>query len=126
MSFDVVRPVPSLIAILLLLGMASGPASSVEPAKSAWVAEIGALPPDTVRTSIPAGTPLIQTLPSDLNERPVTRYTLLRGPALSGVAGRSLTWITRGVSPGTYDLRLRAARPDAAADTLVVRVDVQS
>jgi hypothetical protein len=126
MPFDVVRLAPSLTAALLLIGMAPGSLSSVEPAKSSWVAEILSPPPDTVRASVPAGTPLIRSLPSDLNGRPVARYTLLRGPALSGVAGRSLTWITRSVSPGTYDLRLRAAHPDAAPDTLVVRVDVQS
>jgi len=126
MPFDVVRLAPPLTAALLLLGMVPGPVSSVEPAKSSWVAEITSPPPDTVRASVPAGTPLIRSLPSDLNGRPVARYTLLRGPALIGVADRSITWITRSVSPGTYDVRLRAAHPDAAPDTLVLRIEVES
>jgi hypothetical protein len=126
MSFDVVRRAPLLTAVLLLFGMAAGATSSVEPANSSWVAETPSPAPDTVRSSVAAGTPLIRTLPAEVNGTPVARYTLLRGPALSGVAGRSLTWITRGVSPDTYDVRLRATRPDAAPDTLVVRVEVQS
>jgi len=126
MSFDVVRPAPLLFAALLLLGAASGLPSFVEPANSARVAASPSPPPDTLRSSVTAGTPLIRSLPAALNGAPVARYTLLRGPALSGVAGRSFTWITRGAAPGTYDVRLRAVHPDAAPDTLVVRVDVQS
>jgi hypothetical protein len=126
MSFDLVRLEPLLTAALLLIGTAPGSASFVEPANSSRVAAPTFPPADTVRASVPAGTPLIRPLPPDLNGGPVARYTLLRGPALSGVAGRSLTWITRNVFPGTYDLCLRAARPDAAPDTLIVRVEVQS
>jgi len=125
MSFDAARLAPLLFAPLLLLGAAFGP-SFVEPANSARVAAASSPPPDTLRSSISAGTPLIRSLPAELNGAPVRRYTLLRGPALSGVAGRSLTWITRGAAPGTYDVRLRAVHPDAAPDTLVVRVEIQS
>jgi len=126
MSFDVVRRAPLLTAALLLFGMAPGPISSVEPANSSWVAAPASPAPDTVQSSVAAGTPLIRSLPAEVNGTPVTRYTLLRGPALSGVAGRSLTWITRGVAPGTYDVRLRATHRGAAPDTLVVRVEIQS
>lgn len=83
------------------------------------------MPPDTVRTSVSAGAPLIQSLPAEVNGSPVARYAVLRGPSLCGVAGRSLTWITRGTAPGTYDLRLRATRAGARPDTLVIRVEVQ-
>jgi hypothetical protein len=47
---------------------------------------------------------------------------MLRGPALAGVAGRSLTWIPKGAGPGPHDLHLKARRPDAAPDTIVVRI----
>ena len=123
MPVDVVRLAPLLTAAVLF-GAAVGPNSFVEPANAPRVA--ASFPPDTVRSTVPAGTPLIRLLPAEVDGAPVARYTLLRGPALSGVAGRSLTWIPRGVSPGTYDVRLRAAHPDAAPDTLVVRVEVQS
>jgi len=95
----------------------------VEPIKAEWVARPA---PDTVRASVPAGETLILPLPSVANERDVTEYRMARGPALSGVAGRSFTWITRGTEAGTYDVLLQARHPETAPDTLVVRVDVQS
>lgn len=82
--------------------------------------------PDTLQASATTGTPLILSLPAEVNDRPVTRYRPLQAPALSGVAGRSLTWILRDVEPGTYALTLQARRPNADPDTLVVQVDVQS
>ena len=81
--------------------------------------------PDTIRSSIPAGTPLVRSLPGEVNGARVTRYGILEGPALSGVAGRSFTWITRGTSPGTYDIRLLASHPDAAPDTLVMQIEIE-
>ncbi len=81
-------------------------------------------PVDTLRASTEPNTPLVLTLPAELSGRPVARYALLRGPALSGVAGRSFTWIPEGAQPGTHEALLRAARDDAPADTLVVRIDL--
>ena len=111
---------------LCLLGAApSGPApGTVEPVAAPWVAQT-VLPPDTLEARVVAGETLIRTLPDAASGSPVASYRMLRGPALSGVAGRSLTWITRDIAPGTYTLRLQARRPDASPDTLVVRVDVQ-
>ena len=67
-------------------------------------------------------------LPEATDAGPVVRYDLVRGPALSGVAGRSLTWILRPSDAGTTQrLVVRAHHPPAdslAPDTLVVRVDV--
>ena len=82
--------------------------------------------PDTLRATVAPGRPLIRSLPAEVGGAPVTGYAVLRGPALCGVAGQSFTWIPRGTAPGTYDVRLRATHPDAAPDTLVLRVDVQS
>ncbi|MFB6098264.1 MAG: hypothetical protein ABEK84_03975 [Salinibacter sp.] len=70
--------------------------------------------------------PVIHTLPAELNGHPVEHYTLLRGPALSGVAGRSFTWIPQGADPGTHEALLQAHAPNAPPDTLVLRIDLQS
>lgn len=78
-----------------------------------------------MRATVTAGTTLIHTLPSTVNGHDASAYRMLQGPALSGVAGRSLTWITEDVTPGMYDVRLRVLHADAAPDTLVVRVKVQ-
>jgi len=83
-------------------------------------------PPDTLRASAEPDTPLILTLPAELNGRPVGRYSILRGPALSGVAGRSFTWIPKGAEPGLHEALLRTHGPHAMADTLVIRIDLQS
>ncbi len=97
--------------------------SPLEPSAEARVAT--AYPPDTLRSSVNAGTPLVLSLPAELGNAPVTRYSVLKGPALSGLAGHSFTWITRSTDPGTYDVLLRATYPDAAPDTLVVQVTIQ-
>lgn len=81
---------------------------------------------DTLRTSTAPGTPLILSLPATLNDIPVTRYSVLQGPSLSGVANRSLTWIPDGVESGPFDVQLHAHHPDTAPDTLVVRISVNS
>ncbi len=81
---------------------------------------------DTLRTSAEPDAPLILSLPAELNGHSVERYTLLRGPALSGVAGRSFTWIPHGANPGTHEVLLRGNAPDAPADTLVLRIDLSS
>lgn len=119
------RVVPlALLGGLLLTGVLS--LGSFEPADAARVARLPLPPPpDTVRASVPAGRALVYTLPDAVGGRTVDTYRLLRGPTLSGVAGRSLTWITRRTAPGTYTVLLEARRPDAPSDTLVVQIDVQ-
>jgi hypothetical protein len=111
---------------VLLMGLSSPPSASrdVEPTAPSRVAPALAapFPTDTLRTDATTGTPLILPLPAELRGAPVSRYTLLQGPALSGVAGRSLTWVPQGTDPGTYDIRLHAHHPDAQPDTLVVQV----
>jgi hypothetical protein len=112
-----------LVALLGLFLLGTTGLSPVEPAETARVAPV--VPPDTLRSSVEAGTPLILSLPSTVRDTPVTAYAVLKGPALCGVAGRSFTWITRGTDPGTYDIMLRAAHANANADTLVVQVTIQ-
>jgi len=110
--------------LLLLSTVAAAGPSALEPAIPPRVA--GATPPDTLRASAPVGAPLVRSLPPSLNGTPVARYSVLKGPALSGTAGYSFTWITRGTDPGTYTIPLRATYADASPDTLVVRVELQS
>lgn len=81
---------------------------------------------DTLRPSIEAGDPLLLALPTQLEGAPVDHYALIQGPSLSGVAGHSFTWMTQSVEPGTYDVLLRAVRPESSPDTLVLRVEVQN
>jgi hypothetical protein len=120
--------VPLLALGLLGLGRNGDVTStgSFEPTTGPRVAATLAAPPDTLRTSAERGTPLILTLPSELNGQSVERYSLLRGPALSGVAGRSFTWIPEGAEPGTHEALLRAHLPDTPGDTLVIRIDLSS
>lgn len=110
--------------LLFLSAVAGAGPSPLEPAIPPRVA--GAAPPDTVQSSVAAGAPLVRSLPPRLNDTPVARYAVLDGPALSGTAGYSFTWITRGTAPGTYTIALEALHPDTPPDTLVVQVDVQS
>lgn len=123
-------PVGVLVAALLLLGLKqTTPRLSISnPSAAPRVAEAepALLPPDTLRASTTAGTPLIRSLPAQLNNTPVSRYMILEGPALSGVAGRSFTWIPKSTDPGTYDVRLQAQHPDAPADTLVLLIELDS
>lgn len=114
--------VGALVSSLLLLGLTSPPPKRiVEPAAPLQVAP---MLPDTLRTDATAGTPLVLSLPSEIGDAPVARYTVLQGPSLCGVAGRSFTWITQGVAPDTHDVRLHAHHPDAQPDTLVVRIEI--
>ncbi len=116
-----------LLVLGLLSQMGNGSVTSkgpFEPATGPQVAR--AVPSDTLLTSAEPGTPLILTLPSELNERSVERYTLLQGPALSGVAGRSFTWIPQGSDLGMHKALLQAHAPDASPDTLVLRINLQS
>ena len=121
-----------LLAVCLLGVVGNGGVTSpapFEPTSGPRVAPVlspDTLPPDTLRTSAEPGTPLILTLPSELDGRSVEHYTLLRGPALSGVAGRSFTWIPEGADPGVHEALLRPHAPDAPPDTLVLRIDLQS
>jgi hypothetical protein len=126
MPLDAVRRGALVAAALVLLGTVGAASDVVEPVTAPRVAGPAVPPPDTLRPTVAAGRSLIQTLPDEVGGAPVTGYTVLQGPALCGAAGRSFTWITRGVTPGTYDVRLRATHPGAAPDTLVLRVDVQS
>lgn len=96
---------------------------SFEPTSGPWVAPM--VPPDTLQASAEAGTPLLLSLPAELNGRVVDSYTLLRGPSLSGVAGRSFTWIPEGTEPGIHEVLLRTQVPDAAPDTLLLRINLQ-
>jgi len=115
---------PVLAAGLLgVRGFEAEPSStSLEPAGNLRIASAFLQPPDTVRTSTNADTPLILTLPESLNGRSVARYALLSGPALSGVAGRSFTWIPKGAAPGVHRALLRTDSGDAPPDTLVVQI----
>ena len=125
MPLEAVRLGALLVAAFVLL--AAGPAFvSVEPVTAPRVAAPVVPASDTLHASVAAGSPLIRSLPAEVGGTSVTGYAVLRGPALCGVAGRSFSWITRGTAPGTYDVRLRATHPDAAPDTLVLRIDVQS
>lgn len=110
--------------LLLLSTVAAAGPSAFEPATAPRVA--AATPPDTLQASVATGTPLVRSLPPSLNGAPVTRYSILKSPALSGTAGYSFTWITRGTAPGTYTIPLRATHANAAPDTLVVQVKVQA
>ena len=119
--------VGALLVALVVLGAAPSSLVSleVEPAAASRVARASiAAPPDTLRENATTDTPLILSLPADLDGAPITRYTVLRGPALCGVAGRSFTWIPNGTAPGTYDVLLHAHPPDAEPDTLVVQIDL--
>jgi len=95
--------------------------SKIEPAAASRVAP-APVPPDTLRADATTATPLILALPADLGEAPVSRYTMLQGPALSGVAGRSFTWVPKETAPGTYTAHLQAQRPNTTPDTLVVQI----
>ena len=94
--------------------------SFVEPTTGRRVA-----PPDTLRRSASAGEPLIVALPPRLGENDVDRYVLLEGPALSGVADRSFTWITRPDDSGTHDVLFRPQPNPLPGDTLVLRVEIE-
>jgi hypothetical protein len=115
---------------LLLLGLVGNrdvtSPGSFEPTTTPRVARTLSGLADTVRTSAQPNTPLLLSLPTELNGRSVERYSLLRGPTLSGVAGRSFTWIPQGATPGLHEALLRAHLPEASPDTLVLRIDLSS
>ena len=123
---------PRTALALLALGMLGpvGPQgrTAVEPFEPATAPRVApeAPPTDTLRAAAEPGTPLLLLLPPTLAGRTVARYTLLRGPALSGAAGRSFTWIPTDAAPGMHEVLLRAHRPDAPGDTLVIRIDLSS
>jgi hypothetical protein len=107
----------ALLLCATLLGLS--PAATSPAARSS-------APPDTVTSTVTAGAPLVRSLPTSLDNAPVARYSVLKGPALSGAAGYSFTWLTRDTAPGTYAIALQALHPDAAPDTLVVQVTLLS
>lgn len=114
-----------------LLGFAGNgdvtPREMFEPTTGPRVALSPVSPPDTVRAATDPNTPLVLPLPAELNGQSIDRYKLLRGPALSGVAGRSFTWIPKGAAPGTYEALLQASTASSVSpDTLVVRIDLRS
>ena len=106
------------------LGAISSP-TSPEPNSPSRVASGPSRLADTVRASVDSDTPLTLMLPDTLNGRSVARYSLLHGPALSGVAGRSFAWIPQGAAPGMHHAHLRAESTDAPPDTLVVQIHFQ-
>lgn len=124
------RVVAPLLLALGLFGIAgNGDVTSMgsfEPTADPRVAPTLGVLPDTLRTTAEPDTPLILTLPAELNGRSVDRYLLLRGPSLSGVAGRSFTWIPQGAEPGTHEALLQARHRNAPPDTLVLRIDLRS
>jgi hypothetical protein len=99
---------------------------SFEPTIGPRVAQISVPLPETLRVEAGPDPPLILSLPAEVNGRSVDRYRLLQGPALSGVAGRSFTWLPQDADPGPHEALLRTHAPDAPADTLVLRIDLQS
>ena len=111
------------LGLALLLGVPLLGAALAAPPPPAPPSPV---PPDTVQSTVSAGAPLVRPLPTSLGNAPVARYTVLKGPALSGAAGYSFTWLTRDTAPGTYAIALRADHPDAAPDTLIVQVTLQS
>lgn len=90
------------------------------------MADTSTAPHDTLTSQVPADAPLVRPLPKKVNGATATRYRVLNGPALSGVAGHSFAWIPRDASPGTYSIRLRVDHPNAAPDTLLLQVNVGS
>lgn len=117
-----------LLALTLLGLEGNAPVESFEPTIRPGVAQTtapGSPSPDTLRTPAEPNTPLILSLPAELNGHAVERYTLLEGPSLSGVAGRSFTWIPQGADPGTHEALLQTHTPDASPDTLVVQINLQ-
>lgn len=118
-----------LASAVLALGVGEPSSSSpLEPDTDPWVAPSGStvIPPvDTLHPTVEAGEPLILSLPTELDASPVSQYSLIQGPSLSGIADHSFTWMTHSVDPGTYEVMLEATRPDASPDTLLLRVEVQ-
>jgi len=101
------------------------PRNTFEPTTRPRVAQLPVVPPDTVRATAKPDTPLVLSLPTKLNGQPIERYSLLQGPALSGVVGRSFTWIPDGAEPGTHEALLQTHAPDVPPDTLVLQIDLQ-
>lgn len=112
-------------AALLALGVGKTPlaSTSLEPDTERWVAQPSP-PIDTLYPSVEVGEPLILDLPAELDTTPVSQYSLIQGPSLSGVAGHSFTWMTHSVQPDTYEVMLQADRPNTSPDTLLLRVEV--
>lgn len=81
--------------------------------------------PDTLRQSVQAGAPLIVSLPAERDTVSIDRYDLIRGPALSGVAGRSFAWVTRSDDIGTHTILLRPVASAPLPDTLAMVVTVE-
>lgn len=114
-----------MLSLLGLLGTGDVPAPrSFEPTTALRVAPV--FSPDTVRATVESSMPLILSLPTEVNGQSIQRYTLLQGPALSGVAGRSFTWIAQGADPGTYEAVLRAEVSDSPPDTLLLQINLPS
>lgn len=118
---------PFLLLIVLGLGVSAFevPSEATGTARAATASSLSS-PPDTLRASAKPDVPLILALPSLVGDEPVERYTLLRGPALSGAAGRSFTWIPRNADPGQYEALLEAHHQNVRSDTLVVRITLAS
>ena len=100
------------------LALAAAPAERAGgPAPSAG-AQASPLAADTVRASVRAGETLIVGLPDGAT------YEVVRAPALSWLVDRSFMWRTLPAERGTLPVVFR--RRGAAADTLVLLVEIQS
>ncbi|HHP7238258.1 hypothetical protein [Longibacter sp.] len=109
---------------VLILGFTVGPAGAVRHGHERPVPRAVA-DRDTLRQTVQAGKSLILTLPERINDRPVSRYYLIRGPALSSVAGRSLLWVTRPEDTGLHRIDLIAEADGSPIDTVRVKVSVK-
>lgn len=124
---------PGLILVtsaLLILGLGEAPQTSRsldhDSKRSGVSTRSSVAPPiDTLYPTVDTGEPLILSLPSELDDSPVSQYSLIRGPSLSGVAHHSFTWMTDSVDPDTYEVMLQANHPETSPDTLLLQVEVQ-
>ncbi|NBC86662.1 MAG: hypothetical protein GVY25_10775 [Bacteroidetes bacterium] len=109
---------------MLILGFTVEPADAIRPVPERPLSRAVA-DRDTLRQTVQAGESLILTLPGQVNGRPVSRYELIRGPALSSVAGRSLLWVTRRGDTGRHQIDLVAEADGSPVDTVRVEISVE-
>jgi len=109
---------------VLILGFTVKPADAIRPGPERPLPRAVA-DRDTLRQTVQAGESLILTLPEQVNDRLVSRYELIRGPALSSVAGRSLLWVTRPDDTGRHQIDLVAEADGSPVDTVRVEVSVE-
>jgi hypothetical protein len=81
---------------------------------------------DTLRPTVDAGQPLILALPAERDSVRINRYRLIRGPALSGVVGRSFAWVTQPADAGRATVLLRPVGRSPLPDTLALVITVRA